>query len=98
MEHAELCIRPTARIGGCHMLLTANSDYFCIHYELTALCNGDTECFRKVETNFLYIYIYICVCVCIIQINSVVQRMRLDVGRMCSEMQANDAFIAEDIF
>jgi len=90
------------------MLLTANSDYFCIHYELTALCNGDTECFRKVETNFLYIYIYIyiyiylyvcvCVCVCIIQINSVVQRMRLDVGRMCSEMQANDAFIAEDIF
>jgi len=45
LEHPELCVRPTACIGGCHMFLTANSDYFCIQHELTAVYNGDTECF-----------------------------------------------------
>jgi hypothetical protein len=37
MEHAKLCIRPTACIGGCHIFLRANSDYFCIQHKLTAV-------------------------------------------------------------
>jgi len=42
-------------IGGCHMFLTANSDYFCIQHKLAAVYNGDTSVFCKVQTNFLYV-------------------------------------------